>query len=326
MWDLEYLKQIEPVEFENVVAGLFRGMGYKTQLTPVSGDGGVDIEVSIEHVGLCHRWLVQAKRYTANVGVKEVREYCSLRYREQADGVIIVTTAGFTRGAYEEAAKHNVKLIEGALLISMLEHYCPDSLPSPKAETAEEFRISGEEVIERQEVNLGSSRVSVAVTPKHMYFEKPGGSIFSRKPELIRRLQVKDIAGFHEEGNRIFMVLGGSRPEIVVFSPVNPLAFRLMLEKLRFAYLRGETLVRLEKTNAGFVVLTSRRLLVIGKGGEVSLSLELGRIAGCETDGGFLRQDILVILEAGETIRRHRVEVRNASGWAGAVREALKGR
>ena len=107
-WTLDHLLNTAPDDFENLVAYLFKQMGYGANVTRYSRDGGIDIELSLEHFGLSHRWLVQVKRYADAVGVKEVREYSSLRYRDNVDGVIIVTTSYFTKGAEEEAAEHNV--------------------------------------------------------------------------------------------------------------------------------------------------------------------------------------------------------------------------
>lgn len=328
MWDLEYLQELDPVDFENLVAYLFNNMGYHTQLTPVSKDGGVDIEVSIEHVGLCHKWLVQAKRYIGNVGVKEVREYCSLKYREHVDGVIIVTTSGFTKEAHEEAVRHNVKLIGGSLLVSMLNHYCPESPVSPvKRAQKNELQVSGESILGRQVVVLEGSRISLAITPKHIYFEKPISSLFSRKSELIRRIDVKDIVGFHEVEDTVFMLLGGNGFEILGLIPQKREAFRSMVEQLRPTYLRGETLLKLEKAGRRFVVLTSRRFVVVGKDPMESLSIKLKAIIGCkEESSGLLLRKKLVILEAGKEILHHEIDVRDTSSWAASIRAALQGR
>lgn len=321
------MQQLEPGDFENLVAHLFQSMGYKTHLTPASKDGGVDIEASIEHVGLSHRWLVQAKRYSNNVGVKEVREYCSLKYRELSDGVIIVTTSGFTKEAYEEAAKHNVKLIEGPLLITMLEYYCPDqrsvSKPSPPKT---ELAANGESVIGRQPVMFEGSKITITLTPEHIYFEKPTGSLFSRKPELLRRIKVKDIVGFHQESNDTFLVLGVNNLEIMKFVPLKTEAFHSILETLRPSYLRGETLLNMEKSGRGFVILTSRRFAVIGKNNEQSLSVNLKNVAGCEEGkSGAFRRKKMVLLEAKNGIIRHEVEVKNVSEWLDSVKDALQG-
>nr|WP_280954391.1 restriction endonuclease [Methanohalophilus levihalophilus] len=327
MWDLSYLRQLNPTDFENLVSHLFQAMGYRTRLTPVSKDGGVDIEASIDHVGLSHVWLIQAKRYSGNVGVKEVREYCSLKYREHVDGVIIVTTSGFTREAHEEAAKHNVKLIEGSLLVTMLDHYCPEQYPDSKQSAPEtEISVNGETVIGRHHVMFEGSKVNLTLTPEHIFLEKQSTSLFSRKPELLKRLKVKDIVGFHQEANDIILVFGGSSFEIMKFTPLKLQAFISMLESLRPSYLRGETLMKLESSGREFVILTSRRFEVIGKKNELLLSINLKDIAGCEGgSAGAFRRKKLVILESKDGIIRHEVEVKDAGDWLNSVRNAIQG-
>ncbi|MDK2893028.1 restriction endonuclease [Methanohalophilus sp.] len=327
MWDLHYLRQLEPEDFENLVAHLFNLMGYKTCLTPASKDGGVDIEVSIEHVGLSHRWLVQVKRYSNNVGVKEVREYCSLKYRELADGVIIVTTSRFTKQAHEEAAKHNVKLIEGPLLITMLDHYCPEESSVSKSSLPKaDFAVNGEPVIGRQLVMFEGSKIMITLTAEHLYFEKLTGSLLSRKSELLRRVKVKDIVGVHQESNETFLVIGGNNIEIINFVALKNEAFHSTLESLRPLYLRGEHLLKMEKSGREFVILTSRRFVILGKNNEHSLSINLKNVAGCEKEkSGALRREKMVLLEAENGIIRHKVEVKDVSEWMDLVKGALQG-
>ena len=125
-WSPGQLQQIEPYDFEKLLAQLFRKMGYAVEETQYSHDRGIDLIIRIVHFGLSHSWIVQAKRYTEPVGVKAVREYSSLRYRDRVDGVIIVATSSFTREGQDEAAEHNVKLIDGNLLVEMLNHYLPE--------------------------------------------------------------------------------------------------------------------------------------------------------------------------------------------------------
>ena len=287
----------------------------------------MDIEVSIEHVGLSHKWLVQAKRYSGNVGVKEVREYCSLKYREYVDGVIIVTTSSFTKEAHEEASKHNVKLIEGTLLVTMLNRYCPDQCASVDSVQRTELSVSGESVLGRQPVMFEGLKIIMSATPEHIYFEKPSGSLFSRKPELLRRIKVKDIVGFQQISKDVFLVLGGNNLEIVRLIPVKSEDFYSILENLRPTYLRGETLLKLEKSANEFVVLTSHRFAVIRKSSDLSFSLNLKAIAGCEEEkSGAFRRKKLVLLEAEDGITRHEVDVKDVSGWLGLVKDALQRR
>ncbi|MGM0771862.1 MAG: restriction endonuclease, partial [Halobacteriota archaeon] len=181
-WSLDRLFEIDPYDLENLVASLFRKMGYKADVTSRSKDGGVDVEVGLDHFGLSHRWLVQVKRYLNPVGVKEVREYSSLRYRENVDGVIIVTTSTFTEDAYREAAEHNVKLIEGQLLVSMLNHYCGDATSVLSGGVEKKTTSSsgvvlktGESVHLREAAIVDNKRLILVITNRNIYFEQNSG-------------------------------------------------------------------------------------------------------------------------------------------------------
>ena len=96
-------------------------MGYETQVTQLSGDGGVDVLARKDGETLA----IQVKRYQqgASVGVREVREYASLALHPDIDRVVIVTTSDFTRAAWMEAENLGVRLVNGHELARLLAQY-----------------------------------------------------------------------------------------------------------------------------------------------------------------------------------------------------------
>jgi restriction endonuclease Mrr len=119
---LSYLEQVDPYEFEKLVADIWAHLGYQTQVSKQSSDRGIDIEATKS--GMFQRKeLIQAKRYVDGnkVGSREVQQYASLKYQEEnVDVVAIVTTGRFTGGAKRRARDLNVKLVNGLDLVGFI--------------------------------------------------------------------------------------------------------------------------------------------------------------------------------------------------------------
>lgn len=331
-WSLDQLLETDPYDLENLVAFLFRKMGYKADVTSRSKDGGVDVEVGLEHFGLSHRWLVQVKRYLNPVGVKEIREYSSLRYRERVDGVIIVTTSTFTEDAYREAAEHNVKLIEGQLLVSMLNHYCGDAPVGVSGGNAKKTTSSvgavlktGESLHLREVVSVDNKRFTLVITNRNIYFEQNSGGLFSKKQEISRRIEVRDLVGFSRSGKDILLVTGKKKFDVVRIRPKDMAGVLNVLEQLRTDYMRGESLLRLEQTKNCLVILTNRRLARIPPGKDGTPEIRLRDIVGSEVIGsGMFSRQKIVVSEVREELKKHVLEVADAMKWKNEIDRAVR--
>ena len=337
-WTLDHLLSTTPDDFENLVAYLFKQMGYGASVTRYSRDGGVDIELSLEHFGLSHRWLVQVKRYADAVGVKEVREYSSLRYRDTVDGVIIVTTSDFTKDAEGEAAKHNVKLIGGALLVEMLNHYCPDAqsqvssaagdtnLPDKNNSVIDGAILkSGENVLASESVVIGRNRLAMVVTNKNIFFKKGTGGMLSNKSEIFRRIGVNEIIGVHAEAKRIFLLTGSKDIEIIGIQPKNREKVLDLLGRLRADYLKGEHLLRLTRTGAQFLILTNKRLAIINMRDDSREEIKVKGIIGSQVvNGGLFKKAKLIVSESGDDVQKREIEVDDAGAWQKAIEDAVR--
>ncbi|HJH32817.1 MAG TPA: restriction endonuclease [Methanosarcinaceae archaeon] len=332
-WTLEYLLNTNPHDFENLVAYLFEQMGYAAVVTRHSRDGGIDIELELEHFGLSHRWLVQVKRYADAVGVKEVREYSSLRYRDNVDGVIIVTTSHFTKGAEEEAAGHNVKLIGGALLVRMLEHYCPDGqvmgeagVPDPNNTVIGGAILkSSEHVLASEPIVIGKDKLVMVVTNKNLFFKKGTGGMLSNKSEIFRRVGANEIIGLHAESKRIFLLMGSKEIEILSIQPKNREKVLDLLGQLRADYLKGEHLLRLARTGSQFLVLTNKRLVIIDQHDGMREEIKVKSIIGSRVlNGGLFKKPRLIVSESGDDVRKREIEVDDAAAWQKAIGDAVR--
>lgn len=116
---LKRIQYIHPHDFEKLVSELYESLGYETELTEQTDDGGVDILVSREEENLA----IQAKRYKARnkVSQPQMREYAFLTHDlDEVDRIVVVTTSSFTEGAQKIADRHNVELINGAELVQLI--------------------------------------------------------------------------------------------------------------------------------------------------------------------------------------------------------------
>lgn len=94
------------VEFERFLVDLFRHMGYRVQHVGGSHDFGADL-VLLSHR---QRIVVQAKRYTGNVGIGAVQELLGAMHYYGGTRGIVVTSGGYTESARRLAACSSVEL------------------------------------------------------------------------------------------------------------------------------------------------------------------------------------------------------------------------
>lgn len=123
----EYLSDMNPYDFQKLVAGLLRGMGYHVSyIAPPGPDKGIDIIAYSDPLGIKGpRIKVQVKRRADRISVDGIRSFVAVLSDE--DVGIFVTTGGFTKGAEDEARTHQTRKI---MLIDMkkffdhwVEHY-----------------------------------------------------------------------------------------------------------------------------------------------------------------------------------------------------------
>ena len=121
---LNILKGLEPGAFERVCQRILRESGFtEVEVTGRSGDGGIDGKGIIRLGGfISFPVLFQCKRYSGNVGAREVRDFRGAMAGRASKG-LLMTTGGFTSDAYVEATRDGVEpldLINGELLINKM--------------------------------------------------------------------------------------------------------------------------------------------------------------------------------------------------------------
>jgi len=118
-----------PYEFQELVAGLLRGMGYHTPfVAPRGKDGGIDIVAYRDPLGTeSPRIKVQVKhRVGTPVAVTEVRQLMGL-LQKSGDVGMVVSTGGFTSDARVTAreAHVHVELLDLERFISLWQEFYP---------------------------------------------------------------------------------------------------------------------------------------------------------------------------------------------------------
>jgi restriction system protein len=111
---LQQLRKMDPRDFEEYVAELFRELGYNAKAVGRSHDEGVD--VIAEKDGTTH--YIQCKRYNRKVTLEEVRDFYGTLADKIAKGAnYFVTTDSFTLGAEKFAEDKPIELIDGYKLV-----------------------------------------------------------------------------------------------------------------------------------------------------------------------------------------------------------------
>lgn len=116
-------------QFEKYLGHLFKAHGYDVRVTQAAGDFGADLVIVKEGKKI----VVQAKRYSKNVGIKAVQEAQAAIAHYSASSAWVITNSGYTEAAKALAVSNSVRLIGREELIEMILKLNPTiSTPSPK--------------------------------------------------------------------------------------------------------------------------------------------------------------------------------------------------
>jgi restriction system protein len=106
--ELAQVDAMDGWEFEAFIAELLTRQGWHVELTPGSGDLGVDLIA--EKAG--ERWAIQVKRQDAPVSRRAVSDAVAGRDHYGCTEAMVVTNATFTRGAELLAESTGCELVE----------------------------------------------------------------------------------------------------------------------------------------------------------------------------------------------------------------------
>jgi len=113
-------------DLQDIVAGLLRAMGYKTQVSPPGADRGRDIIASPDGFGFEQpRIVVEVKhRPGTRIGSQDIRSFLGGRHKD--DKGLYVSTGGFSTDARYEAERASIPVMLmdlDDLVSALVEHY-----------------------------------------------------------------------------------------------------------------------------------------------------------------------------------------------------------
>lgn len=112
---------IEPLKFEELILKVFEKFGFTGNLTPVTGDGGIDIFLYNAN-GL--KGIAQCKRYAESqtISAKDIREFLGSMIHVNAQFGYFITTTIFSEQAREFSKDKQFYLIDGGMLRQIVLH------------------------------------------------------------------------------------------------------------------------------------------------------------------------------------------------------------
>ena len=125
------LYNIRPRQFEELIAEILAGYGWRVEITPATKDGGYDIYGIVkDEVGKTSSWLIECKRYAAErkVGVDIVRAlYGSNVLLGGENNLMLATTSFFTKGVYDiKASRYDLELKDYEGILDWVNTYQPN--------------------------------------------------------------------------------------------------------------------------------------------------------------------------------------------------------
>jgi hypothetical protein len=104
----EYVKKIDPQEFETLICRLFRRMGYRVEQTPYVGDNGSDGYLFKGE----EKTVLQCKRVQGSVGEPVLRDLFGTMHATKCTNAIVVTTGTVSKQARKWIDGKPIRIIE----------------------------------------------------------------------------------------------------------------------------------------------------------------------------------------------------------------------
>lgn len=114
------INTLSGVEFEKICQKLVEKMGFATETTKASGDGGIDLIAYNNQPLLAGKYIIQCKRYSGSVGEPIIRDLYGVVMSERANKGILMTTGYFTKSAITFANGKPIELIDGKEMQGLL--------------------------------------------------------------------------------------------------------------------------------------------------------------------------------------------------------------
>jgi restriction system protein len=118
---VKFLLELDSRQFEHLIKSLYTRMGYKTELTSATRDGGRDVIAIRDMTGQKEKIAIECKLYTHAVGVEIVRSLRGVVAYESFNRGVLFTTHRFSEPA-EKLSKSDdiIELVSGEQLVVLL--------------------------------------------------------------------------------------------------------------------------------------------------------------------------------------------------------------
>jgi hypothetical protein len=119
------LQNLSGLDFEKLIEDLLARMGFQTEMTKTTGDGGIDIIAKLDKPIYGGLYLFQCKRFAPDniVGAPTIRDFYGAVTADRAVKGIFITSSDFTAQAREFALRVGVELIDRNMLQKLLVEY-----------------------------------------------------------------------------------------------------------------------------------------------------------------------------------------------------------
>ena len=126
--DINKIDRMGGRQFEIFIAKLFKKMGYSTEVTPESGDQGIDVIAKDGNITIG----IQTKRLAGKVSNTAVQEVVAGLRFHNCDKGIVVSNNYFTQSAIDLASANNIELWDRDVLIRKLSTFNPKPVEQNK--------------------------------------------------------------------------------------------------------------------------------------------------------------------------------------------------
>jgi len=177
---LDYLLSLTPEKFEDLIAEMFRRLGYEVEQTPYVNDRGKDAILIKDS----QKYVVECKRYGKGkiVGRPHLQKFYAAIEEEKAAKGYFITTGRFSSPALEFSGGFKIETIDGEELIKLMKKAfpgddgvrdiqvvcleCGDIVTFPLADKTEEKLCSNGHSVESNITNT-DIRLTVVSSVKH---------------------------------------------------------------------------------------------------------------------------------------------------------------
>ena len=121
----EIFWNLNPIDFEYLIAALFENMNYTVSVTKSSYDEGIDVNAEKNELGQKEKIVIQCKRYTKQtIGVGDIRNLLGVVNDKKATKGILITTSKFSSESRKfEKNNPSLELIDLSDLMKLLNSY-----------------------------------------------------------------------------------------------------------------------------------------------------------------------------------------------------------